>query len=41
LESAPAVRSAAEPMSVRGYTTYEFTQTVARAIEDFVRKSRA
>jgi N-acetylmuramoyl-L-alanine amidase len=41
LESAPAVRSAVESISVRGYTTYEFTQTVARAIEDFVRKSRA
>jgi N-acetylmuramoyl-L-alanine amidase len=41
LESAPAVRSAAETMSIRGYTTYEYTQTVARAIEDFVRKSRA
>ena len=41
LESAPAARSAAESMSIRGYTTYEYTLTVARAIEDLVRKSRA
>ena len=41
LESAPAVRSGSEAMSVRAYTTYEYTQTVARAIEEFVRKSRA
>ena len=32
---------AAESMSIRGYTTYEYTQTVARAIEDLVRKSKA
>jgi len=40
VESAPAARSGPEAMSVRGYTTYEYTQTIARAIEDFVRKSR-
>ncbi|HYJ33284.1 MAG TPA: N-acetylmuramoyl-L-alanine amidase [Candidatus Binatia bacterium] len=41
VESAPAARSGPESMSMRGYTTYDYTQTVARAIEDFVRKSRA
>lgn len=40
VESAPAARSGPESMSIRGYTTYDYTQTVARAIEDFVRKSR-
>jgi hypothetical protein len=40
VESAPAARSGPESMSMRGYTTYEYTQTVARAIEEFVRKSR-
>lgn len=41
LESAPAARSGPEAMSMRGYTTYDYTQTLARAIEEFVRKSRA
>lgn|GEM_PF-3269772 len=41
IESAPAARSGPEAMSMRGYTTYDYTQTVARAIEEFVRKSRA
>ena len=41
LESAPAVRSGPDAMSARAYTTYDYTQTVARAIEEFVRKSRA
>lgn len=40
VESAPAARSGPESMSMRGYTTYEYTQTVARAIEEFVRRSR-
>lgn len=40
VESAPAARSGPESMSMRGYTTYDYTQTVARAIEDFVRKSK-
>ncbi|MGE5180174.1 MAG: N-acetylmuramoyl-L-alanine amidase [Bacteroidota bacterium] len=41
LESAPAARTGPEAMSLRGYTTYDYTQTLARAIEDFVRKSKA
>jgi N-acetylmuramoyl-L-alanine amidase len=41
LESAPAVRSGPGAMSARAYTTYDYAQTVARAIEEFVRKSRA
>lgn len=41
LESAPAARSGPEAMSMRGYTTYDYTQTLARAIEEFVRQSRA
>ena len=41
VESAPAARSGPEAMSMRGYTTYDYSQTMARAIEDFVRKSRA
>lgn len=41
VESAPAARSGPEAMSMRGYTTYDYTQTLVRAIEDFVRKSRA
>jgi hypothetical protein len=28
-------------MSLRGYTVYDYTQTVAHAIEDFVRRSKA
>lgn len=41
LESAPASRTGPEAMSLRGYTVYDYTQTVAHAIEDFVRRSRA
>jgi uncharacterized phosphosugar-binding protein len=41
LESAPAARPTAESMNIRGYTTYEYTQTVARAIEDLLRKAKA
>ena len=41
LESAPAVRSGPDAMNARAYTTYDYTQTVARAIEEFVRKSKA
>jgi N-acetylmuramoyl-L-alanine amidase len=40
LESAPASRAGPEAMSMRGYTIYDYTQTVAHAIEDFVRRSR-
>lgn len=41
LESAPASRTGPEAMSMRGYTIYDYTQTVAHAIEDFVRRSKA
>lgn len=41
LESAPASRAGPEAMSMRGYTIYDYTQTVAHAIEDFVRRSKA
>lgn len=41
LESAPAARSGPEAMSMRGYTTFDYTQCLARAIEEFVRQSRA
>ena len=41
LESAPASRAGPEAMSMRGYTIYDYTQTIAHAIEDFVRRSRA
>lgn len=41
LESAPAARTGPEAMSLRGYTIYDYTQTVAHAIEDFVRRSKA
>jgi N-acetylmuramoyl-L-alanine amidase len=40
LESAPASRVGPESM-MRGYTIYDYTQTVAHAIEDFVRRSKA
>jgi N-acetylmuramoyl-L-alanine amidase len=40
LESAPTARSGPEASSPRGYTIYDYTQTVARAIEEFVRGSR-
>lgn len=40
LESAPASRAGPEAMSMRGYTVYDYTQTVAHAIEDFVRRSK-
>ncbi|MGE5176583.1 MAG: N-acetylmuramoyl-L-alanine amidase [Hyphomicrobiales bacterium] len=41
LESAPAARTGPEAMSLRGYTIYDYTQTIAHAVEDFVRRSRA
>ncbi|HEX7078893.1 MAG TPA: N-acetylmuramoyl-L-alanine amidase, partial [Candidatus Eisenbacteria bacterium] len=41
LESAPAARTGPEAMSLRGYTIYDYTQTVAHAIEDFIRRSKA
>ena len=41
LESAPASRAGPEAMSMRGYTIYDYTQTVAHAIEDFIRRSKA
>jgi hypothetical protein len=41
IESAPASRAGPEAMSMRGYTIYDYTQTVAHAIEDFVRRSGA
>ncbi|HET7904087.1 MAG TPA: N-acetylmuramoyl-L-alanine amidase [Candidatus Eisenbacteria bacterium] len=41
LESAPTARTGPEASSPRGYTIYDYTQTVARAIEDFVRRGRA
>ena len=40
LESAPASRVGPESM-MRGYTIYDYTQTIAHAIEDFVRRSKA
>ncbi len=41
LESAPTGRSGPEAMSPRSYTVYDYTQTVSRAIEEFVRRSNA
>lgn len=41
IESAPSPRSGPESMSPRSYTIYDYTQTVARAIEEFVRRSNA
>ncbi len=41
LESAPTARSGPESMSPRSYTIFDYTQTVARAIEEFVRRSNA
>lgn len=41
LESAPAARTGPEAMSLRSYTIYDYTQTIANAIEDFVRRSKA
>lgn len=41
LESAPTARSGPEAVSPRAYTIYDYTQTVARAIEEFVRRSNA
>ena len=41
LESAPTARSGPEAVSPRSYTIYDYTQTVARAIEEFVRRSNA
>jgi len=41
LESAPTARSGPESVSPRSYTIYDYTQTVARAIEEFVRRSNA
>jgi N-acetylmuramoyl-L-alanine amidase len=41
LESAPSARSGPEAMSPRSYTIFDYTQTVARAIEEFVRHSNA
>jgi len=41
LESSPTARSGPEANSPRSYTIYDYTQTVARAIEEFVRRSNA
>lgn len=41
IESAPASRAGPEAMSLRGYTIYDYTQTLAHSIEDFVRRSKA
>ena len=41
IESAPAARAGAEAMSLRGYTVYDYTQTVANAIEQFVRAAKS
>lgn len=41
LESAPTARSGPEANSPRSYTIFDYTQTVARAIEEFVRRSNA
>ena len=41
LESAPTARSGPEAVSPRAYTIYDYTQTVARAIDEFIRKSSA
>ena len=39
LESAPALRAGPEALS-RGYTIYDYTRTVAEAIEKFVKAAR-
>jgi N-acetylmuramoyl-L-alanine amidase len=41
IESAPTGRSGPEAMSPRSYTVYDYTQTLSRAIEEFVRRSNA
>jgi len=40
LESAPTARTGPEASSPRGYTIYDYTQTVARAVDEFVRGYR-
>jgi hypothetical protein len=41
LESAPTARSGPEASSPRAYTIHDYTRTVARAIEEFIRGSDA